>query len=187
MEENFNKKINKKKVIIIASIILILLGICAFAIFFIKQNNKKTSETYFIDDTFKITIDNKYNLNPEKLSNNHLFELHSKNNFNIYIDKLENLDNYSLLLIAKGDKNCFPSTFNASTNTSEISETTINNFPVATYNFEYLENETNTQYYLQINFIKINNKIYTIDIEFPVSETQNILPEISTILSTINL
>ena len=63
MEENINKKINKKKIIII-SIIVFLLGISAFAVFFIKPNSTKTAETYFIDDTFKITIDNKYNLNP---------------------------------------------------------------------------------------------------------------------------
>lgn len=187
MEENLNKKINKKKIIII-SIITFLLGISVFAVFFFMQPQyKKTSETYFIDNTFKITINNIYDLNSEKFSNNHIFELHSKNNLDIYINKLENLDNYSLLLIAKGDKNYFPNTFESPTNISEISEITINNFPVTTYNFEYLDNVTNENYYIQIYFIKINDKIYTIDIKFPVSETENFSPIVSDIISTINI
>lgn len=186
MEENLNKKINKKKIIIIALIALILLGISIFTVFFINKKYQKTSKTYFIDNTFNITIDNKYNLNTDKISNTHIFELHSKNNFNIYIDKIENLDNYSLLLIAKGDKNYFPSTLGSISNISEISETTINNFPIVTYSFEYLDNNINQQYYVQIYFIKINNKIYSIDVEFPVSETETFLPITSNILSTIN-
>ena len=70
---------------------------------------------------------------------------------------------------------------------SEITETTINNLPVSTYNFEYLENTTNQNYYIQIYFIKINNKIYSIDVEFPISEKEILLPIISNILSTINI
>lgn len=184
MEENLNKTINKKKIIII-SIIVILLGLSTFAVFFIKNKNKDTSKTYLIDNNFKITIDNKYNLNNNKLSNSHIFELHSKDNFSIYIDKIENLDNYSLLLIAKGDKNYFPYTFELPNNISEIYETTINNFPITSYSFEYVEKNTNEKYYLQINFIKINNKIYAIDIEYPISETERLSPIISDILSTI--
>ena len=83
-------------------------------------------------------------------SDKHIFELHSNNDFNLYIDKIENLDNYSLLLIAKGDKNYFPETFNSFSNISDISETTINNFPISYYNFEYLDDNTNQNYYIQI-------------------------------------
>lgn len=185
MEENLNKTINKKKIILIISIIAILLGISMFAAFYANKTPIKTSETYLIDNNFKITINNNLNLNTNKFSDKHIFELHSNNNFNLYIDKIENLDNYSLLLIAKGDKNYFPETFNSFSNISDISETTINNFPISYYNFEYLDTNTNQNYYIQINFIKINNNIYTIDVEFPISEKEIFLPIVSDILSTI--
>ena len=187
MEENLTKTINKKKVIIIISIIIILLGICTFAGFYLTKKDSESSKTFLIDNNFNLTVQKNYNLTEYQNSNNHILELHSKDNLNIYIDKLENLDNYSLLLIAKADRDYYPSNFESVSSLSEIKELSINNFPVANYSFEYLNNETNEIHYLQINFIKINNDIYTIDVEFPVSETEKFSPIVSDILSTINI
>ena len=186
MEENLNKTINKKKVIIIISIIIILLGICAFTVFYPNKKDSKTSKTFLVDNTFNLTVQKNYNLTEYKNSNNHILELHSKDNFNIYIDKLENLDNYSLFLIAKADRDYYPSIFESASSLSEIKELSINNFPSTNYSFNYLNNETSEIHYLQINFIKINNNIYTIDIEFPISKTEIFSPIVSDILSTIS-
>ena len=187
MEENLNKTINKKKLIIIISIIIILLGICTFAIFYLNKKVPETSRTYLIDNNFNLSIKNTYNLTEYKNSNNYIFELHSKDNLNIYIDKLENLDNFSLLQIAKADKDYYYSNFESPSNLSDITETLINNFPATNYSFNYLNNETNKIHYLQIYFIKLNNNIYTINIEFPISEKETFSPIVSDIISTISI
>lgn len=191
--EEFNEipknKFNFKKFLIVLVIILILLGISIFAIYFFRKKtitNTNTSKTYFIDNNFQITVDNKYDLANSEISDKHIFKLHSENNLNIYIDKIENLDNYSLFMITRADRNYFPSTFPTASNVSEISENTINNFPTASYNFEYLDEQTNQNFYIQVLFININNFLYTIDIEFPITDAPTLLPEINSILSTIN-
>ncbi|MGN1298364.1 MAG: hypothetical protein ACI4UE_00035 [Candidatus Scatovivens sp.] len=182
-------KINTKKVIICLIILILLLGICLFTAFVFYKNRPtdyNIDKTFLIDNKFNITFSQNYNLEEYKSSDSFLLELHSNSNLNVYISKLDGIENKSLYMIAKADSNSFTKEFDNIAELSDITQHNINEIESYTYNFEYLDS-SNIPYYIQIFFIKLDNSIYSIDIEFPVSNMELMLPAIDNILSTITL
>ena len=167
-----------------------MLGICSIAVFVFYKNRedlniKKT--TYLIDNNFNINFDNSYNLKEYKSTDYFLLELHSENNLNFYIRKLENLNNYSLYMIAKNDSLSFTTNFENVTEISNINYSNINNFESYNYNFKYIDSTLKSAYFMQVYLVKIGNSIYSFTADFPVSSTDIFNPIVNDIDNSVSL
>lgn len=187
-------KLNKIKIIITLLIIALLLGIITFVLFKFYNNNQNSNiltsqenSTFLIDNNFTITIDPSYKLKEFSPMPNFLLELHSENNFNIYINKLENPDNYSLYMISKADLSSYPSNFQNVTELSELKNSTLNGFDSYNYDFKYLDPTSSITYFMNIFFTQIRNSIYVFNFDFPVSNYEQYKNQINSIVSTISI
>ena len=182
-------ELNKKKLIITIIILFVLLLACTFISFnFYTQNTTRdiiNNTTYLIDNNFNITFSNSYNLKEYKSADYFLLELHSENNLNFYIKKLENLDNHSLYLITKNDCLSFTNNFENVSEISSINYSTINNFDSCNYNFKYLDPSSNLEYYIQVHIIKIGNSIYSFTTDFPFDNSDIFNPIVNDIVNSI--
>lgn len=182
--------LNKKKLIITILMILFLLGICIVgrSIFYKNKTNPVVNKkTYLIDNNFNITLNNLYNLKEYKSANYFLLELHSENNFNFYIKKLDNLDDYSLYMITKNDSYSFVSNFENVTEISNINNLNISSLESYNYNFKYLDSISNSTYFIQVYLIKIGDSIYSFTADFPVSSIDIFNPFVSDIINSVTL
>lgn len=182
--------LNKKRLIITILIILFLLGICLIAGFVFYKNSENSNikkTTYLIDNNFNISFDDSYNLKEYKSANYFLLELHTENNLNFYIKKLENLDNYSLYMITKNDCLTFTTNFENVTEISNVNYSNINNFESCNYNFKYLDSSSNLMYFMQVYLAKIGNSIYSFTADFPVSSIDFFNPIVNDIVNSISL
>lgn len=173
------RQLNMKKVICIA-VILIILIILIIILIINKSLNKKTSSneqineksTIFYSNDNSISIELSNNLNLKNYNSNlgYLLELRSDNNLNIFISKENAIENKSLLEIVNADKTSFLSTFESSSNLSDIKELSVNNNPAFTYSFHYLDKVLSKAFYIQIAWLQIDNIYYIFDIEFPLND-----------------
>lgn len=183
-------EINKKKIIILIIILLVILTISLliFLNYKNKQNKKEISiQTFNIDNNFNITTNKTDKLKSYTPNNNFIFELHSDNNLDIYIDKLENTENFSLQLIAKADSDSYPKNFENVSNLSQTIKNTINGIDIYSYEFDYLDTITNTNNHLKICFLQINEFIYSINFKFPTEQLQIFNPIVNDIINSISL
>lgn len=183
----FKPSLNKKKLIIII-IILFFLGISIIGGFIIYKNIKNANtktKMYLIDDTFNVSIKESYVLDQYKTTDYFLLELHSENNLNFYIRKLENLDNYSIYMIAKNDCLTFTTNFENVTEISNINYSNINNFESCNYNFKYTDSASSSTYFMQVYLVKIGNSIYSLTADFPVSSMDIFNPIVNDIVNSI--
>ena len=179
--------LNKKKLIICITI-LFLLVISTIGGFIIYKNSKNINtktKTYFIDNTFNINTKNSYSLAQYKTTDYFLLELHSENNLNFYIRKLENLDNYSLFMIAKNDALTFSTNFENVIEISNINYSNINNFESCNYNFKYTDPAINSTYFIQVYLVKIGNSIYSLTADFPFDNIDIFNPIVNDIVNSI--
>lgn len=171
--------LNMKKVLVIILIVIIL--IACISVNIIKKNNTTESEQqsisntkvqnkssifYSDDKSISIELLNSYKL--KKYDSDYLLELRSDDNLNIFVDKNPAIENKNLSDLMEKDKTAFLSTFEASSNISEIKQISINDNPIYTYSFHYLDNNLNTTFYLQVMWLQINDTYYTFDVEFPL-------------------
>lgn len=183
-------EINKKKIIILIIILLVILiiSLLIFLNYKNKQNKKEISiQTFNIDNNFNIITNKTDKLKSYTPNNNFIFELHSDNNLDIYIDKLENTENFSLQLIAKADSDSYPKNFENVSNLSQTIKNTINGIDIYSYEFDYLDTITNTNNHLKICFLQINEFIYSINFKFPTEQLQIFNPIVNDIINSISL
>ena len=183
-------EINKKKIIILIIILLVILTISLliFLNYKNKQNKKEISiQTFNIDNNFNITTNKTDKLKSYTPNNNFIFELHSDNNLDIYIDKLENTENFSLQLIAKADSDSYPKNFENVSNLSQTIKNTINGIDIYSYEFDYLDTITNTNNHLKICFLQINEFIYSINFKFPTEQLEIFNPIVDGIINSISI
>ena len=179
------RQLNIKKVIIAVSIALLLIvSIVVFSISrkmensdTIENNNnvvaeKVTSKTevfYDIDDTISIEIPRKYELK-QTHNSEYLIKLSSDYNMDIYISKMEKIENRPLSSIARADKLAYLEEYNASSNVSDIKELTVNGNLAYTYSFHYLDENLTKAFYIQVVLLELEDGIYVFDIDFPLNE-----------------
>ena len=183
----FKPSLNKKKIIISIIILfsLIISTIIGFMIYKnIKNDNIKT-KTYLIDNNFNISIKDSHGLIQYDTTDYFLLELHSENNLNFYIRKLENLDNYSLFMITKNDCLTFTNNFENVTEISNVNYSNINNFESCNYNFKYTDPTINSTYFIQVYLIKIGNSIYSLTADFPFDNIDIFNPIVNDIVNSI--
>lgn len=183
-------EINKKKIIILIIILLVILiiSLLIFLNYKNKQNKKEISiQTFNIDNNFNIITNKTDKLKSYTPNNNFIFELHSDNNLDIYIDKLENTENFSLQLIAKADSDSYPKNFENVSNLSQTIKNTINGIDIYSYEFDYLDTITNTNNHLKICFLQINEFIYSINFKFPTEQLEIFNPIVDGIINSISI
>lgn len=185
----FKPSLNKKK-LIISIIILFFLGILVISGFIIYKNTKNVDikiKTYLIDNNFNVSVKDSSNLIQYKTTDYFLLELHSENNLNFYIRKLENLDNYSLYTITKNDCLTFTTNFENVTEISNVNYSNLNNFESCNYNFKYTDSASSSTYFMQVYLVKIGNSIYSLTADFPVSSIDFFNPIVKDIVNSISL
>lgn len=169
----FHKELNMKKVLIL--IIILVLTIFLISFIFIFKNNKnkidnKNPNSTFIskNNSLSLELPKHYNFSKVDSIQDYILELRSPNNINIFVSEKNLIENKSFNEVVNADKKAYIESFNRYSNLSEISELTVNNFPAYSYSFHYLDNKK-VAYYLQIIWIKTDNKYYIFDIEFPLN------------------
>ena len=130
--------------------------------------NNPSSVFYDKDKTVQIELSNIYGFAQYKPKNeNHLIELRTNNDVNIYISKIDKVDGKNLLSVANADKKAFTESFSKTSNISGVKETTTNGKVFATYSFHYLDEAYKKAFYIQVGILEYSNCFYIIDIEFP--------------------
>lgn len=165
---------NKKANIIFIStlIICIIIGI----IYYLKTSTSLTETSpIFSKNSKQVISDSSNTINltlPENttykvvLDENYLLKLENETNI-ISISKNEvssfmNEDLYSLISL---DKDSFIQNFDNIKTQSDIRESTVNNYQSYNYSFSFIENDT--EYLVQIFWIKTDTSLYTIDLRLP--------------------
>ena len=185
---------NKKKIIIISSIIItVILLIIGIKIF---TNSKKPTTGknegnfkifYSSDNTAKVSIPKNYNLRQYSTYTNYILELRNEDGLNVFVSKLDNIENNSLEKIAKSDKNTYIKEFSAISNLSDLKEISINGNTAETYSFHYLDSNQRIAFYLQIVFMQIENDIYVFDFDFPLDNLNSYSNFITEFLSNFSI
>ena len=179
------EKLNIKKVVIAVLIgILLIVSIIVFVISKvgahkneIQEDANKQSEqiqsntTIFTDlaNTISIELDKKYNF-VQAQNNEYLIKLSSDEDTDIYISKLEGLEDKELYSVARADKLAYLESYNAYSNLSELKELNVNGNQAFTYSFHYLDENLKKAFYIQVVIMKVNDEIYVFDVDFPLDQ-----------------
>lgn len=182
---NWRKSLNLKKLIITILILLIIIVIILISIFYKKEPvenspsapiyNDKTNTTTFFDTNCKISLEipNKYNLKQFKTSQDYLLELRSESNLSIFISSKDKIPSRHLKDVVFADKESFTENFFAVSNVSDVKELNINESTHYSYSFNYIDENLNQSFYIQIFWIETNDNYYVFDIEFPLDNLNN--------------
>lgn len=195
------EKLNIKKVIIAFLIfILLIVSIVVFTISRVgarnnnvEQNNnsnditvvEKSSESTVdiftdIDNTISIELDKKYNL-VQSQNSEYLIKVSSDDNVDIYISRLEGIEEKELYSVARADRLAYLESYNSYSNSSDLKELNVNGNQAFTYSFHYLDENLKKAFYIQVVLLKVNDKIYVFDMDFPLDDLNfytNLLTEI---------
>ena len=179
------EKLNIKKVVIAVLIgILLIVSIIVFVISKvgahkneIQEDANKQSEqiqsntTIFTDlaNTISIELDKKYNF-VQAQNNEYLIKLSSDEDTDIYISKLEGLEDKELYSVARADKLAYLESYNAYSNLSELKELNVNGNQAFTYSFHYLDENLKKAFFIQVVIMKVNDEIYVFDVDFPLDQ-----------------
>lgn len=183
MIEEFSnyRKLNIKKVIIVVSIALLL--IVSIIVFCISRtmeidntNNvvpekveSKTEVFYDVNNTVSVEVPKKYELK-QTHNSEYLIKLSSDYNMDIYVSKLEKLENRPLSSIARADKISYLEEYNAYSNLSDLKELNVNGNLAYTYSFHYLDENLRKAFYIQVVLLELDDGIYVFDIDFPLDD-----------------
>lgn len=180
------EKLNIKKVIIAALIgILLIVSIIVFIISKVGAHKNKIEEdqtttkieenesttTVFTDtaNTISVELDKKYNL-VQAQNNEYLIKLSSDEDVDIYVSKLEGLEDKELYSVARADKLAYLESYNTYSNLSDLKELSVNGNQAYTYSFHYLDENMKKSFYIQVVLLKVNDRIYVFDVDFPLDE-----------------
>ena len=191
-----SKHINIKKVIgiLVIFIIAIVLFISGIKNMLTKPEKVNLSNTpnieqstiYYSDDqNISIEMLNSYKL--KKYKSDYLLELRSHDNLNIFIEKNSAIENKNLADLIEKEKNNYISSFENTSNISETKTITINENPVYTYSFHYLDSNLNTTFYLQVMWLQLGNEYYTFNIEFPLDKLSFFTNVSTSVLYSFNI
>lgn len=185
MMEDFSnyKKLNIKKVIMVVLIALLLIvSITVFCISRKMEKNdtnednvvpenvdSKTEVFYDINNTVSIEIPKKYELK-QTHNSEYLIKLSSDNNMDIYLSKIDKIENRPLSSIARADKISYLEDYNAYSNLSDLKELNINGNLAYTYSFHYLDENLRKAFYIQVVLLELEDGIYIFDIDFPLDD-----------------
>lgn len=175
-------KLNVKKVIIaVLILILLIVSISVFVVSRVTQNtgnnnskneidNSAITEVFTdIQNTISIEIPKKYKLE-QAHNNEYLIKLSSKENVDIYISKIDKIENRDLYTIARADKLAYLESYNSYSNLSELKELDVNANKAYMYSFHYLDENLNKAFYIQVILLEVGEKIYIFDIDFPLDD-----------------
>lgn len=187
----FHKELNIKKVLIFIIILVLAILLISFIFIFNNSKNKidnKNPNSVFISNNNSISLELSKNYSFSKVNSvqDYILELRSPNNINIFVSEKNLIENKSFNEVVDVDKKAYIENFSRYSNLSEISELTVNNFPAYSYSFHYLDNKK-IAYYLQIIWIKTDNKYYIFDIEFPLNSLDSNYTIISDTISKFKL
>lgn len=183
------EKLNIKKVIIAILIgILLVVSIVVFTISQIgahknestdnSNNNYKTPSkevestiSVFTDteETVSIELDKKYNL-VQSQNSEYLIKVSSNENVDIYISKLDGLEGKELYSVARADKLAYLESYNSYSNLSDLRELNVNGNQAFTYSFHYLDENLKKAFYIQVVLLKVGDRIYVFDFDFPLDD-----------------
>ena len=175
------RKLNIKKVII--AVLILILVIVSIVVFVISRKtdtvennintrNEENSTTDIftdVENTISIEIPKKYKL--EQVHNNeYLIKLSSEENVDIYISTIDKVEGRNLFAIARADKLAYLESYNSYSNASELKELEVNGNKAYMYSFNYLDENLNKAFYIQVILLEIGEKIYIFDIDFPLED-----------------
>ena len=180
------EKLNVKKVVIAVLIgILLIISIIVFAISRIgakkikEEGNNEALNTVVQEDnksiftdvegTVSIELDKKYNL-VQSHNSEYLIKVSSDEDVDIYISKLEGLEGRELSNIARADKLAYLESYNSYSNPSDLKELNVNGNQAFTYSFHYLDENLKKAFYIQVVLLKVQDRIYVFDIDFPLDD-----------------
>lgn len=180
------EKLNIKKVVIAVLIgILLIVSIIVFAISRIgakkikEESNNEAVNTVVQEDnksiftdiegTVSIELDKKYNL-VQSHNSEYLIKVSSDEDVDIYISKLEGFESRELSSIARADKLAYLESYNRYSNSSDLKELNVNGNQAFTYSFHYLDENLKKAFYIQVVLLKVQDRIYVFDIDFPLDD-----------------
>ena len=180
------EKLNVKKVVIAVLIgILLIISIIVFAISRIgakkikEEGNNEAVNTVVQEDnksiftdiegTVSIELDKKYNL-VQSHNSEYLIKVSSDEDVDIYISKLEGFEGRELSSIARADKLAYLEIYNSYSNPSDLKELNVNGNQAFTYSFHYLDENLKKAFYIQVVLLKVQDRIYVFDIDFPLDD-----------------
>ena len=181
------EKLNIKKVIIAILIgLLLIVSIIVFTISRIgakkiaeenlnnenpvKSTPESTIEVFTdAEKTISIELDKKYNL-VQSQNNDYLIKVSSDEDVDIFISKLEDLGERALSSIARADKIAYLESYNTYSNLSDLKELNVNGNQAFTYSFHYLDENLKKAFYIQVVLLKVENRIYVFDVDFPLDD-----------------
>ena len=177
------RQLNIKKVIIVASILILL--VVSITVFIISRTMKhententvlktetiesKTEVFYSVDKSVSIEVPKKYKLK-QVHNSEYLIKLSSDENMDVYISKMEKIDNRPLSSIARADKLSYLEEYNAYSNLSDLKELNVNGHSAYTYSFHYLDENLRKAFYIQVVLLELDDGIYVFDIDFPLDD-----------------
>lgn len=185
MMEDFSnyRQLNIKKVIIVVSIIaLLIISVTVFCISrkmaksddsgnnVVPENvDSKTEIFYDVNNTVSVEVPKKYGLK-QTHNSEYLIKLSSDYNMDIYVSKIERVENRPLSSIARADKISYLEEYNAYSNLSDLKELNVNGNSAYTYSFHYLDENLRKAFYIQVVLLELEDGIYIFDIDFPLDD-----------------
>jgi hypothetical protein len=181
-EFSYYKKLNVKKVIMV--ILIVVLLIVSVTVFIISKNMDNSNENKASDkqnteskteifkdtnNTISIELAKKYELK-QAHNSEYLIKLSSDENMDVYISKMEKMENRPLSSVARADKLAYLEEYNAYSNLSDIKELNVNGNEAYTYSFHYLDENLRKAFYIQVVLLELDDAIYVFDIDFPLDD-----------------
>ena len=177
------RQLNIKKVIIVALILILLVVSITVFVFsrtmkheitentVVKTENSesKTEIFYSVDKSVSIEVPNKYKLK-QVHNSEYLIKLSSDEDMDVYISKMEKIENRPLSSIARADKLSYLEEYNAYSNLSDLKELNVNGNSAYTYSFHYLDENLRKAFYIQVVLLELDDGIYVFDIDFPLDD-----------------
>lgn len=173
---SFHKELNIKKIIfaiIFILIIIIAMVILVYRLLFASLNeNTADAYTTFSDsnNSINLTLPQEYGLKQVNSESTYVLELKSDKNLAIFISYEDLLVNRNLTDIANADINTYIKEFSEVSDLSGLEEFKTDDSFGYTYSFNYLDQQTETVFYLQVIWIETNNGYYIMDFEFPLED-----------------
>ncbi len=179
------RKLNIKKVIIVVAIAVLL--VVSVTVFVISRKMEKAENTeknlpqktqveeaktqvfYDIDHKVSVELPTKYKLN-QAYNSEYLIKLSSDENMDVYISKIDKMENRPLSSVARADKLAYLESYNAYSNLSDLKEISVNGNLAYTYSFHYLDENLRKAFLIQVVLLELDDGIYIFDIDFPLDD-----------------
>jgi len=179
------RKLNIKKVVIVVAIaVLLVVSVTVFVISRKIEKNENTEKNLpkqtqtqeaktqlFYDADHKVSVElpTKYKLN-QAYNSEYLIKLSSDENMDVYISKIDKMENRPLSSVARADKLAYLESYNAYSNLSDLKELSVNGNLAYTYSFHYLDENLRKAFLIQVVLLELDDGIYIFDIDFPLDD-----------------